>query len=43
MVIPAAMRDEIVAHARAGLPNEACGIIAGPVGSDRPERFTTPC
>ena len=28
-VIPAAMRDEIVAHAKAGLPNEACGIIAG--------------
>jgi [CysO sulfur-carrier protein]-S-L-cysteine hydrolase len=29
VVIPAAMRDEIVAHARAGLPNEACGILAG--------------
>jgi proteasome lid subunit RPN8/RPN11 len=29
VVIPAAMRDEILAHARAGLPNEACGIIAG--------------
>ena len=37
MVIPAAMRDEIVAHARAGLPNEACGIIAGVDG--RAERF----
>ena len=37
MVIPAAMRDEIVAHARAGLPNEACGIIAGRDG--RAERF----
>jgi len=36
-VIPAAMRDEIVAHARAGLPNEACGIIAGL--DDRAERF----
>ena len=23
------MRDEIIAHARAGLPNEACGILAG--------------
>jgi len=31
------MRDEIVAHARAGLPNEACGIIAGVDG--RAERF----
>ena len=37
MVIPAAMRDEIVAHARAGLPNEACGIIAG--HHDHAERF----
>ena len=37
MVIPAAMRDQIVAHARAGLPNEACGIIAGRDG--RAERF----
>ena len=37
MVIPAAMRDEIVAHARAGLPNEACGILAG--ADDRAERF----
>jgi len=37
VVIPAAMRDEIVAHARAGLPNEACGIIAGVDG--RAERF----
>ena len=33
MVIPAAVRDEIVAHARAGLPNEACGILAGADGS----------
>ena len=37
MVIPSAMRDEIVAHARAGLPNEACGIIAG--RDDRAELF----
>jgi proteasome lid subunit RPN8/RPN11 len=29
VVIPAAVRDEIIAHARAGLPNEACGILAG--------------
>jgi proteasome lid subunit RPN8/RPN11 len=29
VVIPRALRDEIVAHARAGLPNEACGILAG--------------
>ncbi|MGV9714085.1 Mov34/MPN/PAD-1 family protein [Gordonia sp. NPDC003424] len=31
--------DEMVAHARADHPDEACGIIAGPEGSDRPERF----
>ena len=37
MVIPAAVRDEIIAHARAGLPNEACGILAGQAG--RAERF----
>jgi [CysO sulfur-carrier protein]-S-L-cysteine hydrolase len=37
VVIPAALRDEIVAHARAGLPNEACGILAGADG--RVERF----
>lgn len=31
--------DAIIAHARRDHPDEACGIIAGPVGSDRPERF----
>jgi len=31
--------DAIVAHARADHPDEACGIVAGPEGSDRPERF----
>ncbi|MEV6903936.1 M67 family metallopeptidase [Amycolatopsis sp. NPDC051372] len=31
--------DEIVAHARHDHPDEACGVIAGPVGSDSPERF----
>ena len=37
MVIPAALRDEIIAHARDGLPNEACGILAGQDG--RVEQF----
>ena len=37
MVIPAAVGDEIVAHARSGLPNEACGILAGT--GERVERF----
>ncbi|GAB2990841.1 M67 family metallopeptidase [Amycolatopsis acidiphila] len=31
--------DEIVAHARRDHPDEACGVIAGPEGSDRPVRF----
>jgi [CysO sulfur-carrier protein]-S-L-cysteine hydrolase len=30
--------DAIVAHARRDHPDEACGVIAGPIGSDRPER-----
>jgi [CysO sulfur-carrier protein]-S-L-cysteine hydrolase len=31
--------DQIVAHARADHPDEACGIVAGAIGSDRPTRF----
>ena len=31
--------DEMVAHARADHPDEACGVIAGAEGSDRPVRF----
>jgi proteasome lid subunit RPN8/RPN11 len=37
--IPAEMVDAIVAHARADHPDEACGIIAGPAGSDQPTRL----
>jgi proteasome lid subunit RPN8/RPN11 len=29
LALPAALRDELVAWARAGAPNEACGIVAG--------------
>jgi proteasome lid subunit RPN8/RPN11 len=32
-VLPATMRDEIVAHARADAPRECCGIIAGAIGT----------
>ncbi len=39
LVIKADLVDAMVAHARADHPDEACGIIAGPEGSDRPERF----
>lgn len=33
------LADEIVAHARRDHPDEACGVVAGPVGSDDPQRF----
>jgi proteasome lid subunit RPN8/RPN11 len=39
LTIEAGLRDQIVAHARADHPDEACGVIAGPAGSDRPQRF----
>ena len=39
LTLPAALRAAIVAHARADHPDEACGVIAGPAGSDLPERF----
>jgi proteasome lid subunit RPN8/RPN11 len=39
LTIDQAIRDAIVAHARADHPDEACGVVAGPAGSDRPERF----
>ncbi|MFE3546837.1 Mov34/MPN/PAD-1 family protein [Nocardia sp. NPDC059177] len=39
LVIRADLVDAMVAHARADHPDEACGIIAGPEGSDRPQRF----
>ncbi len=29
LAIPRAILDEVVAHARAGLPAEACGVLAG--------------
>ena len=31
--------DAIIAHAKRDHPDEACGVVAGPEGSDRPERF----
>ena len=39
LVIDQRTYDEIVAHARRDHPDEACGVVAGPAGSDRPERF----
>ena len=39
LTITPGLRAKIIAHARADHPDEACGVIAGPAGSDRPERF----
>lgn len=39
LVITQDLVDAVIAHARADHPDEACGVIAGPVGADRPERF----
>lgn len=38
LVIRRDLVDAMVAHARADHPDEACGVLAGPAGSDRPER-----
>jgi proteasome lid subunit RPN8/RPN11 len=38
LTIDAATLDAIVAHARRDHPDEACGIVAGPAGSDRAVR-----
>jgi [CysO sulfur-carrier protein]-S-L-cysteine hydrolase len=39
LTIERAIVDQIVAHARADHPDEACGVVAGAIGSDRPTRF----
>jgi proteasome lid subunit RPN8/RPN11 len=39
LTIPEDLYAKIVAHARTDHPDEACGVLAGPAGSDRPERF----
>ncbi len=39
LVISRAVVEAIVGHARSDHPDEACGVVAGPAGSDRPERF----
>ncbi|WP_419995333.1 Mov34/MPN/PAD-1 family protein [Streptomyces boninensis] len=42
LTITQALHDQIVAHARADHPDEACGVVAGPApapADGRPERF----
>ena len=38
LVIRADLVEAIIAHARRDHPDEACGVLTGPEGSDRPER-----
>lgn len=38
LTIDRATYDAIVAHARRDHPDEACGVVAGPAGTDRPAR-----
>jgi [CysO sulfur-carrier protein]-S-L-cysteine hydrolase len=39
LTISRALYEKIIEHARKDHPDEACGIIAGPAGSDSPLRF----
>jgi [CysO sulfur-carrier protein]-S-L-cysteine hydrolase len=39
LTIERAIVEKIIAHARADHPDEACGVVAGVVGSDVPARF----
>jgi proteasome lid subunit RPN8/RPN11 len=39
LCIDAAILDAILAHARRDHPDEACGIVAGPAGTDTPARL----
>ena len=39
LTIPRDLHDKIVEHARKDHPDEACGVIAGPAGSDTPLRY----
>lgn len=38
LTIPRDVLDAVVAHARRDHPDEACGIVAGPLDSDEPQR-----
>ena len=39
LTISRELHDKIIEHARKDHPDEACGVIAGPAGSDTPARF----
>jgi proteasome lid subunit RPN8/RPN11 len=39
LVLPAALADKLMRHARAELPNEACGLLSGSDDTGRATRF----
>lgn len=39
LVIERSIRDAIVTHAKRDHPDEACGVVAGPLGADHAERI----
>ena len=39
LILPGELRAAIIEHARKDHPDEACGVIAGPAGSDKPRRL----
>jgi [CysO sulfur-carrier protein]-S-L-cysteine hydrolase len=39
LTLPPAVADQLLAHARAELPNEACGLLSGTLATGRATRF----
>ena len=39
LTLPPAVADQLIAHARAELPNEACGLLSGSLATGRATRF----
>jgi proteasome lid subunit RPN8/RPN11 len=39
LALPASLAEELMQHARAELPNEACGLLSGSLESGRATRF----
>jgi proteasome lid subunit RPN8/RPN11 len=39
LVLPAAVAESVLAHARSELPNEACGLLAGSLATGRATRY----
>lgn len=39
LVVPRSVAEELLAHARAELPNEACGLLSGSLASGRATQF----